>query len=268
MWIFCGGMPRSGSTLQFQLTAHLVEHAGLGSRVEWVRPEEFPRLRDTGASARGWKVFKTHTCTPEIRAEFEAGNAKGVYVFRDVRDVLASRMRKAGVAFDRLWEDGFLDRVLTGFDRWTSIEAVLVSRYEEMVADLPGEVGRIAAHLGIAVVRDDCERVASEYTLARQRERIRQAEATGRLQRLQGLSILYDPVSNLHVDHIRSGRSGEWRTVFARAEVAMIEDRTKEWLVANEYALSLSAWQRLMLKLWYVRSARRRRGPAAPRQGT
>jgi hypothetical protein len=260
MWIFCGGMPRSGSTLQFQLTAHLVEGAGLGSRVGWVHPEEFPRLRDNGAAAGGWKVFKTHTCTPEIRAEFEAGNAKGVYVFRDIRDVLASRMKKAGVAFDDLWGGRFLEQVLTGFDRWTSIDAVLVSRYEEMVADVPGEVGRIAAHLGIAVARDDCERVASEYTVARQRELIRQAEATGRLQRLQGLSVLYDPVSNLHVDHIRSGRSGEWTTVFTRAEVAMIEDRTKEWLVANKYGLSLSVWQRLMLKLWYARRWRRRKG--------
>ena len=259
MWIFCGGMPRSGSTLQFQLTAHLVEHAGLGSRVEWVRPNEFPSLRDKHAAARGWKVFKTHACTPEIRAELEAGNAKGVYVFRDIRDVLVSRMKKAGVAFDHLWEGRFLDRALTGFDAWTSIEAVLVSRYEEMVADVPGEVGRIAAHLGIAVARDECERMASEYTLARQRERIRKAKATGRLQRVPGRGVSYDPVSNLHVDHIRSGRSGEWRTVFARAEVAMIEDRTKEWLVANKYALSLSPWQRVMLKLWYSRSARRRR---------
>ena len=254
MWIFCGGMPRSGSTVQFQLTAHLVEHAGLGSRVEWVRPEEFPALRAKCAATRGWKVFKTHRCTPEMRAEFDAGNAKGVYVFRDVRDVLASRMRKAGVTFDHLWESRFLEQVLTGFDRWTSIAAVLVSRYEEMVADVPGEVGRIAAHLGIAVAPDECERVASEYTVARQRERIRQAEVTGRLQRLPGRSVLYDPVSNLHVDHIRSGQSGEWRTVFTRAQVAMIEDRAKEWLLANKYALSLSAWQRVMLKLWYTRT--------------
>jgi hypothetical protein len=263
MWIFCGGMPRSGSTLQFQLTAHLVEHAGMGSRVGWVPPEEFPRLRDERAAASGWKVFKTHTCTPEIRAELEAGNAKGVYVFRDIRDVLVSRMRKAGVTFDHVWEGRLLDRALTGFERWTSIEAVLVSRYEAMVADVPGEVGRIAAHLGIAVARDDCERVASEYTVTRQRERIRQAEATGRLERLAGRSVFYDPVSNLHVDHIRSGRSGEWRTVLARAEVAMVEDRAKGWLVANQYALSLLAWQRVILKMWYVRKGWRRRKAGA-----
>jgi hypothetical protein len=97
---------------------------------------------------------------------------------------------------------------------------------------------------------------------------IRQAEATGRMQRLPGTSVSYDPVSNLHVDHIRSGRSGEWRTVFTRVEVAMIEDRTKEWLVANKYALSLSPWQRVMLKLWYSRRPRRRQRAGAPRRET
>lgn len=143
----------------------------MSSRVEWVRPEEFPTLRAKCAAGRGWKVFKTHRCTPEMRAEFDAGNAKGVYVFRDGRDVLASRMTKARVTFDHLWESRFLEQVLTGFDRWTSIAAVLVSRYEQMVADVLGEVGRIAAHLGIAIAPDECERVASEYTVARQRER-------------------------------------------------------------------------------------------------
>jgi Sulfotransferase domain len=249
-------MPRSGSTLQFQLTAHLVEHAGLGTRVEWVKAEAFPQLRETYAERGGWKVFKTHVCTAAVRAEFEAENAKGVYVFRDIRDVVVSRMRKRDEPFARLWERKFVDLVLTGFDRWTSLPAVLVSRYDEMVADVAGEVERIATHLGIAVGRDECEKVASEYTVARQRERIRDAEAGGRLQR--SAHAHYDPVSNLHVDHIRSGQSGEWKSVLAREELAMVEDRAKQWLAANGYALSLSALQRVILKLRYARHTRRR----------
>ena len=186
MWIFCGGMARSGSTLQFQLTAHLVERAELGTRVEWVPPDEFPRLRETYAAYRGWKVLKSHACPPEVLAEFAAGNARGVYVFRDVRDVVASRMREGNETFDRLWQTGFLDRVLTRFNQWTSLEGVLVSRYDELVADPAGEVGRIAAHLGIVVGRDECEQVAARYTVARQRERIREAETGGRLQADRG----------------------------------------------------------------------------------
>jgi hypothetical protein len=252
MWIFCAGMPRSGSTLQFQLTAHLVEHAARGARVEWVAPEEFPRLRERYAGHAGWKVFKSHHCTPEMAAELEAGSARAVYVFRDVRDVVVSRMRKRGQPFDRIWNTDLLEQALTAFDRWTSLSAVLVSRYEELVADVPAEVARIAAHLGIAMGPEQCKSVASEYTVARQRERIRDAEATGRLRQVADGAVAYDPVSNLHLDHIQSGRAGEWKSTLSEIEVAMIEDRAGDWLVANGYGLSLGRWRRAALKRRYL----------------
>jgi hypothetical protein len=240
-------MPRSGSTLQFQLTAHLVEWAGLGERVEWVRPEEFPRLRSKYSGRAGWKVFKSHACTREIRAEFDLHNAKGVYVYRDVRDVVVSRMRKRDQTFNVLWQGGGLDNLLSGFDRWTSIHGVLVSRYEDMVVQPAGEVDRIARHLGIRIRRDECENVASQYTVAQQFQRIREAEAAGRLEDRDGFR--YDPKSNLHVNHIRSGKSGEWRHVLTHTQVALIEERAKRWLLANGYALSLPNWQRVLLSL-------------------
>ena len=46
MWVFCCGMQRSGSTLQYQIAARLVEQAGLGQRLEWVEPGRFPELRE------------------------------------------------------------------------------------------------------------------------------------------------------------------------------------------------------------------------------
>lgn len=241
MWIFCGGMTRSGSTLQFQLAAHLVEQAGRGTRVEWASPEDFPALRKKYEDDPGWKVWKTHSCTDDVLAEFRAQNAKGVYVFRDVRDVVLSNMRKQDVGFDKLWQQGVLDAILGNFDRWTSLAGVLVSRYEEMVADVPAEVGRIAAHLGIAVSADETERIASQYTVDRQRDRIREAETAGTLSRMQQGGDVFDPESNLHLNHFFSGHSGEWKTALTPEQVALIEDRAGDWLVANGYSLSTTA---------------------------
>jgi hypothetical protein len=259
MWIFCGGMARSGSTLQFQLTADLVERAGRGTRVEWVPPDEFPRLRERYAGYPGWKVWKSHECTPEMLAEFAAGNARGVYVHRDVRDVVASRMREGGLTFAQLWATGFLDRTLDRFDRWTTLEGVLVSRYGQMVTRLADEVGRIARHLGLAVGPDEQVEVAQQYTVPRQLDRIREAVAGGRLRQSPDGRTSYDPVSNLHPDHIGSGEAGEWRRVLTREELAMIEDRAGKWLVANGYPLALGRWQRAWLTGRYAR--RRRQGP-------
>ena len=66
MWIFCCGMRRSGSTLQYQLTARIVEEEGIGKRVEWVKPADFPVLREKYKDYEGLKVFKSHIYTSEI----------------------------------------------------------------------------------------------------------------------------------------------------------------------------------------------------------
>lgn len=235
VWVFCGGMSRAGSTLQFQLTAHLVEASGRGKRVEWVPAHEFQELRDRYAGQPGWKVFKSHTCTPEIRAELDAG-ARGVYVFRDVRDVVVSRMRKQNQTADQLCKEGVVDRLLAGFERWTSSPGVLVSRYEQMVADLPAEVERIAGHLGIPMDGKACADLAAQYAIDTQLERIAQAQATGRTVQRDG--VRYDPVSNLHIDHIRSGKSGEWRDALTETQIAMIEQMAGDWLQQHGYPLS------------------------------
>lgn len=241
MWIFCGGMTRAGSTLQFQLAAHLVERAGLGARVEWAPPEDFPSLKEKYVGQPGWKVWKTHSCTDDVVAEFRANNARGVYIFRDVRDVIVSQMRKHELSFDAVSEQGILSAILDNFGRWTTVGGVLVSCYEDMVEDVPEEVARIAAHLEIAVSPEETEQIASQYTVERQRNRIREAKTAGSLRRTEDGGGVYDPVSNLHLDHFFSGQSGEWRSALAPEQVALIEDRAGDWLVANGYQLSASA---------------------------
>ena len=78
MWIFCAGMARSASTLQYQIASHLVEGAGLGSRVPWTSADEFPSLRATPNGSREWRVFKCHECPPEIAMELREGDARAL----------------------------------------------------------------------------------------------------------------------------------------------------------------------------------------------
>jgi hypothetical protein len=247
MWIFCCGMQRSGSTLQFQITARLVEEAGLGQRVEWVKPDRFPQLRQKYAEYPGWKVSKSHICTDDMAAEFHRHNAMGVYVFRDPRDVFVSTMRKYAASFDVLWGSGFLEECLYHFHRWTSLPRVLVQSYEQMISDLPGEVERIAAHLEIPVDRQNCEQIAAEYTIERQRERIEEAKRTGNLQQESARGPRFDPYTNLHTDHIQSGEIGGWKGILSAQQVALIEDQARDWLLSHGYALTQSSWQRTWL---------------------
>src|SRR5512140_348662 len=136
-------MRRAGSTLQFQLGARLVEEAGRGGRVDWAPPQEFPALRARYAEDPGWKVFKNHVCTTAMADELLAGRAIGLYIYRDLRDVMTSAMRKYDRSFEDLWDDGVLRGCLANFERWTRLPRVLVSRYEDVIADPATEVERI-----------------------------------------------------------------------------------------------------------------------------
>jgi len=239
MWIFCGGMPRSGSTLQFQITAQLVEDAGLGKRLEWVKPADFGRLRKQHQNDPGWKVFKTHTCTEKMEKEFHRGNAKGVYCYRDLRDVVVSTMRKFDLAFEKLWDLGFLDDRFREYQKWTALPQVLISKYEEMVADLPGEVERIAAHLGVAIPAEKCAAIAAEHTIERQKSRIEEAKKSGELREGAVQGILFDPTTNLHTNHIHDGAVGGWKEILTREQIERLETKAADWLRAHGYELTI-----------------------------
>lgn len=232
MWIFCCGMPRSGSTLQFQITAKLVEDSGLGKRIEWCEHFDFPKIREKYLEYRGWKVFKVHIPTNEMLAEFRKQNAMGVYIFRDLRDAMASNIRKKKVESDpearkkliKRWSINWVEY----YNTWVGFPEVLVSKYEQVVSNLAGEVKRIAGHLGISLKESEYIKIASEFTLSKQVARIEELNKDG---------VPCDPRSLLHINHIHSGEIGGWKIFLTHEEVLLIERLTKDWLLKNDYKL-------------------------------
>lgn len=247
MWAFCGGMLRAGSTLQYQIVAHIVEYAGIGRRAEFVPPDAFPELREHYASESGRVVFKSHTCTEEIEKECREGDALVFYVYRDLRDVAVSLMHKNNVSVDELLRKGVLDGCLREYGKWTALPGVLVMSYEELTNDLPGAVGRIASHLGVELGKAQCRDIAAEYAPDAQKQRIHKLRSA--LDQ-QGEERGFDAQSLLHHNHIRSGKQGQWREELTDAQVAVIESRYGEWLVRHGYRLDEGAPSRDTVRLF------------------
>lgn len=263
MWVFCCGMERSGSTVQFQIAAELVEMAGMGTRIDWVPPHEFPTIRQKYRTRTDLLVFKNHVCTPDMEAEFAMGNARGLYTYRDLRGVMVSKMRKVQAPFEALWNNTFLAKCLNNYDKWTQLPGVLVSRYEELVVDLGAEVDRIAGHLGIPLSEEQRGQVAERFSLARQRERISAAVSAGAMRSAFGQD--YDRHSNLHSNHINSGEAGAWRNQLTPRQVALVEHQAGKWLTAHGYTLQSRPLSRHWFT-WEDRLHRRLRfGKRAPR---
>jgi len=234
MWIFCGGMFRSGSTVQYQIASHLVEQAGLGRRVTWHSPDAFVEVRDRQRSDPGLLVFKAHGLTAAMRGEVEAHGARVVTVHRDIRDVVVSAMRKNSWSFRHVWRSGKLRWWTRRFDEWAAMPGALVSRYDRLVADLAGEAGRIGRLLGIDVAPALAATIAAEYAIDRQRERT--AAVCDRRERGE-LAVKYDPHSLLHHNHVACGGVGMYRGVLAPAEVRAIEDECGAWMAHWGYSV-------------------------------
>jgi Sulfotransferase domain len=234
MWIFCAGMARSASTLQYQIASHLVEGAGLGSRVPWTSADEFPSLRAAANGSREWRVFKCHECPPEIAKELREGDARALCTYRDLRDVIASQMLFLGTSFDRVWSAGFLQDCVERHFAWTATPRVAMTRYESIVADPAAHVRQIAAHLDIPVTDGEAAVLAAEYSIERQRKRIAGGAATETVDSADG-ALRFHPHTLLHHNHINSGRPGAWKEILTSEEQRRVEETFADWLVDHGY---------------------------------
>jgi hypothetical protein len=230
MWIFCCGMIRSGSTVQYQLASELVESRGLGRRIEYAPEAEFSRVFEKYDAESGFKVFKSHICTPEIRELFASGRASGIYSYRDIRDVTVSSIRKFEMSFDDLLGKRWLDQAIDDFHLWNQLPRMLISRYETMVDDLAGEASRIAAHLNITLADGEALELAGRYSLEKQKERV-----TAIAEKFRGGGQMFDGHSLLHHNHIRSGARELWKTELKPEQTQVLNERFGNWLRAHGY---------------------------------
>ena len=233
-WVFCTGMIRSGSTLQFQLASSIVEHARVGQRMKYAPESEFETVLVRHIKSHGLKVFKAHVCTPALASAARAENSKVIYCYRDIRDVALSAMRKFNLSFDELIDAGWLDQAITDFRAWTTVQNVLVSRYEEMVLDLEVEVSRLAIFLGLNIEPDELKTLAQQFDIPAQLQRIHALKHKFR-KRAKGSDIFFDEVELLHHNHIHKGEIGGWRHYLSAQQKDILTDRYHEWLCSMGY---------------------------------
>ena len=236
MWVFCGGMIRSGSTLQYQLAADLVERFGVGRRLPHVPESEFKRtLQDVG-HGRGLLVFKAHRCTPDMEELCRSGQGVVLYTFRDFRDVCVSTMKKFGLDFEGLIASGLLEMAVEEGRKWRALPQVLSTRYEDLVLDIPREVVRIATFLRINLPEGMAETIGGEYCLEKQKRRMGEvARRAG--EPLTAKDILFDEKSLLHHNHIFGGTMGDWQVELTQKSVEILEEKFGVWLRENDYAV-------------------------------
>jgi len=231
-------MKRSGSTVQYQLTAELVEFTGAGRALGWITTDQFPKLQATFGSEKQLLVVKCHSYIQGAADLISRGEAKAIYVYRDIRDALVSTLNKHKRSFWEVARGGFIESVLKEYYEWNTGGGILLSKYETMVTELRNEVLRIAEYLGVGVEDSFASQVAEKYSIEKQMQRIKSFDYEN-----LGIGVgrdIYDPISLLHSNHIQSGRCEQWRKVLSAFQLGLIEDIGYNWLLERGYPISQS----------------------------
>lgn len=235
-WVVCCGMLRSASTLQYQLTITLLTKLGLGRGLGIQSAASFPQLFRDHIQERAILVIKMHEYSDDVEALVVSGNAKLIYSYRDIRDVIISWMRMQGWSFEQILERRFIeDSCLYPYEKWTSLSDVLITRYENLVnSQLTGEVRRIAAHLGLDVAENLVQWTANNHTIENQKAQIARFDYVQK--GVQSGATSYNPDTLLHNNHIWSGAVDQWREILSAEEINKVENIAGNWLDVVGYS--------------------------------
>ncbi|MEM8544608.1 MAG: sulfotransferase domain-containing protein [Cyanobacteria bacterium P01_H01_bin.119] len=231
MLIFCCGLMRSGSTVQYKITESLVQKLGKGKGYGWLphieNREELFSLA-TEKDADNYYIVKIHGYSPHFGDLIAQNQAKAIYVYRDLRDVVASFMSWRATDFNGVIRERWIEKVLKDSQNWESLPDIHISQYETLIGDLRGEVSRIADYIGLDVSEDIIEQVADECSIQKTKQKMQAMEKTG---------LNLDTKSILHKNHIKSGKAKSYLGELTPAQIAFVEAKSALWMNAHTYDL-------------------------------
>lgn len=248
MLVICAGMCRSGSTWQYLVACDLLERTGPGERLGFLTPPEFARTSAEPPQGR-WRVLKTHDAHAAFSDVLTDSQARCLYCYRDLRDVAFSLAHKWSVSL----RTAVIDRVgvrncIANHAFWTAQPNVFIQRYEDWVRNPAEYVAGIARHLGIELGPGEAEEIARRYSSDENRRR---SDALAARLRTEGVdltdprnTLLSDPDTLLHWNHLRSGDVGGWRAQSTPEDLSLLARECGEWLAQNGYE-DHPAWEAL-----------------------
>ena len=244
MLVICNGMYRSGSTLQYNICRSLVEKLDIGKGEGFFEGNQLFNSQDQfleWSKDPLFHVIKIHNFSPKAVEMSLNGSVKICYIYRDIRDVAASLKNKDKVNDQALITT--LDAAIETYHKIKHVPNVLIQKYETVVIDIHQAIKQLVVFLGLKASEDEIEWVKKECSVENVKKVMSSLVASDQdTQPHTSLQYLYDSKTLLHHNHIsnNSGFSSVWRVDLEQAEINLITDRYKSWLIEVKYLLDIN----------------------------
>lgn len=231
MWVICAGAQRSGSTLQYNIAARIVELTGAGFRIKHSKTGEFENTLDRNSAKSGFKVYKSHEIPNGIEKLLENKQCKIIYAYRDLRDVIVSLSKKGWIDKSSSSVAKVVHDYLELNTKWEKLcsSDMLISRYEDFYNNIEDEVDRIANHIGIEISAPQISQIAEELDPRKIQEIKGELTSQGK--------YTFNSKTLLHENHIQGRSPGQFKNDLSDEIIVEIERIAYKWLEQKGYEL-------------------------------
>ena len=234
-WIICCGMMRSASTLQYQIVKEIVESHQAGKAIGVLDLGQFDALSEKHKSYSGYIVVKTHDYFDQASELNRRQLLYPIFSYRDVRDVVVSLMNKESKRFERVFSSQLANYLLETFGKWTSLNQIHISAYEDIWIDLQAEIQKIADFIQIPLKAGFKDSASKKLGLDQQKRYIKSSDFKKTV--ITSGKFSFSTETLLHPNHVASGETEQWKEKLAPAQIGLIQHYFKPWLTAQGYEL-------------------------------
>jgi GT2 family glycosyltransferase len=238
MLIVSTGMMRSGSTWQYQVACDLACLLGPAEFLGYRELDDFAKEYDRISSAKGVIVVKMHPPHELVAELARQGQARILYSFRDIRDVVYSSAHKLMLQPRQVLE-WYLPAILEGHRFWMNCTNRFAMRYEDFLASSVVALSQLAEFLDVSIMPEKIAEIDRRYSLDANRERAsekkRKLEQDGCDLSDSKYTCLHDHEELVHWNHLRTGEKKKWWQLATAEELAQLGDACGDWLIENGY---------------------------------
>jgi FkbM family methyltransferase len=250
MYIDCAGMIRSGSTLQYNIVAEILDLKKLGKKLGWEHHEEFHKIKEKYEIGKV-NVFKNHFLTDEIEEELKhTEGSRLVYVYRDIRDVCVSLMEKENKTFEQVFNSKVLHNAIEQYYKIinSSLKKYIQS-YEVMFLNTKREIKEVARFLNVELTTDEIETIYSKISFESQKDNIEKYKENS--EYISKGKQKFNANTLLHLNHIKDGGIAKYKQRLSKPQIKQLEDEFGEWLQKLGYKVENRQEEQEPLRRYY-----------------
>ncbi len=229
-FVFCSGMPRSGSTCVYNIARLLLnecykdttiysDYVGEGKPVD----ETIKAYFNKGVIflIKFHRALQSELAFPMV----ETGLAKNIYTSRNpmnaaysVHDFFKIPFKKAVNSIELSLEDQ---------SEWVKRPNSLFIDFPEINADLLSVIRKVAKHLGLSPSEHTLKKIAEEVSYENMKKK---AESLNENSEQLHKQFHHDKETLLHIEHAPQNQKRNWRESLSQEQIEYAQERFKPWL--------------------------------------